>query len=116
MNLLKITIIILLSLASPALAAETLLKGPDIFVILNDHVLTTTQNGEPADQIFQKNGATFYNAGGSQSQGSWKVEGDQYCSVWPPNPTWACYDVARDGDRVTFISKSGKRTEMFVSK
>ncbi len=105
-----------LLLASPVHAAETQLKGPEIFLVLNDKILTTVQNGEPANQIFQKSGTTFYNAGGSQSQGSWKVEGDQYCSVWPPNPNWACYDVAQDGDKVTFVSKSGKRTEMSVSK
>lgn len=101
---------------SPAQAEEIILKAAEISTLLTDIVLQGESNGQPANQIFQKSGATFYNAGGSQSQGTWKVEGDQYCSVWPPNPSWACYDVARDGDRVTFIAKSGKRTEMSLAK
>jgi hypothetical protein len=102
--------------ASSAFANEVVLKGADITVLLTDVVLQGESSGQPANQIFQKSGVTFYNAGGSQSQGAWKVEGDQYCSVWQPNPTWACYDVARDGDKVTFISNSGKRTEMSLTK
>ncbi len=103
-------------IASSALANEVILKGAEVKNLLTDVVLMGESSGQPASQIFQKSGATFYNAGGSQSQGAWKVEGDQYCSVWPPNPSWACYDVARDGDKVTFISNSGKRTEMSLTK
>jgi hypothetical protein len=102
--------------STQAIAAETILKTAEITALLTDVVLNAEDNGQPANQIFQKNGVTFYNAGGSQSQGAWKVEGNQYCSIWPPNPSWACYDVARDGDKVTFIAKSGKRFEMSLTK
>jgi hypothetical protein len=105
-----------LLISAQAFAAETILKNAEIIVLLTDVVLNAESNGQSANQIFQKSGATFYNAGGSQSQGTWKVEGDQYCSTWPPNPSWACYDVARDGDKVTFIAKSGKRFEMSLTK
>jgi hypothetical protein len=100
----------------PSFAAETLLKHDEIVMLLTDVVLDTTQNGEAANQIFQKSGVTFYNAGGSQSQGTWKIIGNQYCSAWPPNPSLACYEIARDGDKVTFIDKSGKRFEMMLHK
>jgi hypothetical protein len=102
--------------STQAFAAETILKNAEITALLTDVVLKAEGNNQPTSQIFQKSGVTFYNAGGSQSQGTWKVEGDQYCSTWPPNPSWACYEVARDGDKVTFIAKSGKRFEMSLAK
>jgi hypothetical protein len=97
-------------------AAETLLKHDEIILLLTDVVLHSQSDGQPADQIFQKSGSTFYSVGGSQSQGTWFVQADQYCSTWPPNPTPACYDVTRDSDKVTFISKSGKRFEALLTK
>jgi hypothetical protein len=97
-------------------AAEAFLKHDQIVETLNDVVLYAENNGHSVEQIFQKSGATYYSAGGSQSQGTWKVVADQYCSTWPPNPSLACYDVAQDGDKVTFIDKSGKRFEMSLTK
>ncbi len=99
-----------------ACAAEMLLKHDEIVSVLSDTVLHASNNGNPAEQIFQKSGVTFFSAGGNQSQGTWTVVGDQYCSAWPPNPALACYDIARDGDKVTFIDKSGKRFEMSLAK
>jgi hypothetical protein len=112
----KLCIILFLLGCANATASETLLNGPDIQLLLADVVLYGELNGQPIDQIFQKSGVTFYNSGGGQSQGSWNVTGDQFCSVWPPNPTWACFDVTRDGDKITFIAKSGKRFEMRLTK
>lgn len=95
--------------ASSAIADEKKLTGPEITAALTDKVLTAKTD---ATQIFQKSGVTFYSENGSQSQGSWKVEGDKYCSQWPPNQAWPCYDVLKDGTKITFVSDSGKRFEM----
>ncbi len=99
-----------------ALAAEVSLSGTEISALLSDGVLYGDDNGQPADQIFQKNGVTYYNVGSGQSQGKWKVEGNQFCSQWPPNPAWACYDVTRDDRHVFFISRWGERTDMLLAK
>ncbi len=99
-----------------ACAAETILKHDEIVSVLTDAVLHAINNDNPAEQIFQKSGVTFFSSGGNQSQGTWKVVGDQYCSTWPPNPALACYHIARDGDKVTFIDKSGKRYEMSLDQ
>ena len=96
--------------------AETVLKHDDIVSVLTDAVLHATDNSNPAEQIFQKSGVTFFSAGGNQSQGTWSVVGDKYCSTWPPNPALSCYDIVRDGDKVTFIDKSGKRYEMSLDQ
>ncbi len=99
-------------IASSAQAAETKLSGAEMQSILYDKILY----GKDADQIFQKSGTTFYTAGGSQSQGNWKIEGEKYCSQWPPNQAWACYDITQDGNKISFISKDGIRTEMSITK
>jgi hypothetical protein len=95
-----------------AQSAETKLSGAEMQTILNDKILY----GKDTEQIFQKFGVTFYSAGGNQSQGNWKIDGEKYCSQWPPNQAWACYDIMQDGNKITFISKDGDRTEMSVTK
>ena len=101
-----------LLIASGASAAELKLSGAEIQAILNDKILYA----KDIEQIFQKSGVTFYASGGNQSQGNWKIEGDKYCSQWPPNQSWACYDITQDGNKIAFIAKDGKRTEMSVTK
>ncbi len=92
------------------------LSGAGIAALLTDATLYGLENGQPTEQVFQKSGATFYSVPNGQSQGSWKIEGNKYCSAWPPNPTWVCYDVINDGAAVTFVSPSGKRTAMSLTK
>jgi hypothetical protein len=95
-----------------AAAAETALTGAEITTVLSERSLYA----DGVEQIFRKSGQTFYLQNGSSSSGSWKVEGDQYCSVWPPNPAWACYGVLQDGDSIIFVSRSGQRYPMRLSK
>jgi hypothetical protein len=98
--------------SSSAMAAETRLSGPDIISVLQDVELTAEDAGKHISQIFQKSGVTLYVVAGQQSQGFWRVEGDRYCSQWPPHEQWDCYDVSRDGKTIAFISVRGKRYEM----
>ncbi len=102
-------LVILLGVTGLVLAEETKLSAGQIAAALSDKTL----HGEgEIEQIFQKGGMTIYTADGNVSQGLWKVDGDAYCSQWPPNETWSCYDVMQDGSKITFVSKSGKRYEM----
>jgi outer membrane protease len=102
----------LVTMASAAQAAEVKLAGPEIKSVLDNTILSA----KDTEQIFQSSGVTFYSVGGNQSQGNWKVADDQFCSQWPPNESWACYDVLRDGQTITFVSKSGQRTDMSMGK
>ena len=96
--------------SSPAHAGDVKLTGAEITAALSDHTLGGTRDdGKPWQQIFQKSGATFYSVNGAQSQGVWEVRGDQYCSQWPPNQSWACYDMMKDGQKIVFLSASGTR-------
>lgn len=95
-------------LALPA-HAETwvAMTGSQIEAALNDQTL----DYKDAWQTFNASGTTLYNAG-RDSWGAWRVQGDQYCSEWPPNAGWVCYDMARDldNDRVKFIGQHGDET------
>jgi hypothetical protein len=99
--------------AIPALAAETKLTSAEIAELLTDQSLYAGNPGD-IEQMFKLGGATFYLDHGNSSQGIWSVANDQYCSTWPPNPSSSCYDVLRDGDNVTFVSKSGTRYPMRI--
>lgn len=82
------------------------LSGTEIEAALDD--VTVVYEGG-AVQTFYASGRTLYNAG-RDSWGSWRVQGDQYCSEWPPNAGWDCYDMDTDGTELRFISDRGHIT------
>lgn len=86
----------LLIFAASAVTAEDWerLDGPGIEAALTGKTLV--YDGI-ARQTFGAGGETVYTTD-RPSQGRWAVRAGQYCSVWPPSDTWACYDVARSGD------------------
>lgn len=57
-------------------------------------------------QSFKADGETIYTKG-RDSIGHWQVQGDRYCSVWPPSDHWACYDVTQDGAAIGFVADDG---------
>ena len=61
-------------------------------------------------QEFRSSGRTLYNAG-KGSWGNWRIQGDSYCSQWPPQDLWACYTMDRNGDRLRFVGPGNDITE-----
>ncbi|MBG1231637.1 hypothetical protein [Aestuariivirga litoralis] len=106
----SLAVFFLMMLTLPASAGLLPLHGDQIVKLLSDKTLYAKVDGKAASQLFQKSGATFYSVGDAQNQGAWKIDGDKYCSVWPPNETWVCYDVLQDDKTVTFVSPSGKQS------
>ncbi len=88
-------------LAAAPVAAEEWrpLTGGEI----RDALTGRTVDYDAASQDFRSTGRTLYNAG-ADSWGMWRVENDRYCSQWPPNSRWDCYDVdlSADGGAVRF--------------
>jgi hypothetical protein len=85
------------------------LAGPEIEAALDEKKVKYPT----ATQTFYKSGKTLYDAG-RPSWGNWRIQGDQYCSQWPPSAGWECYDFERNGETgaaVRFISKTGHVTE-----
>ena len=75
------------------------LNGPRIRIALEERKLQY----KSANQTFYASGKTLYNQGGRPSWGCWRVQGDQYCSQWPPNDLWACFDVLARGNDIRFV-------------
>lgn len=91
--------LVLLVLAMPAAAEDWVpLTGAQIQEALTGKKLQY----ENAWQDFRASGRTLYNAG-RDSWGYWAVRDDQYCSQWPPQAPWDCYDVSQKGDQIRFI-------------
>jgi hypothetical protein len=96
----------------PAGAEERSLAGAQIRALLP----TIIVRGNGTVQTFSASGETTYSEHGRDSHGRWSVEGDLYCSLWPPNETKACYSIAveegpPDGGPSTIIwsDPSGER-------
>lgn len=100
--------------AGAAAAAERPFTGAEIQAALADHTVQGEDGGKVWRQIFHKSGVTYYTVDAAQSQGRWEVRGDQYCSQWPPNEAWSCYEVTGDGSVLVFVSASGKRWPVSV--
>ena len=90
---------------APAMAEGTKLSGADIEALLP----TITANGTDKDtrQKFWPDGHTEYEERGHYSFGRWWVEADKYCSKWPPSEAVSCYEVLRNGDRLTWVPRQG---------
>lgn len=94
-----------LLLATPALAEDWKpLDGPAIRQALESRSLTYDDG---TTQDFRPDGSTLY---GSDSWGTWRVDGNRYCSAWPPSDASACYDMAQDGLRLKFIAGDGSES------
>ena len=63
-----------------------------------------------ASQNFETGGLTVYFAD-EPSTGAWRVEGQQFCSQWPPSDSWTCYDVEGKEDALRFIGADGSVTQ-----
>jgi hypothetical protein len=91
---------------TPALAGDwTPLTGPEITAALTARTLGYEGGGT---QTFFADGRTLYDGGGPE-WGRWRVEGDRYCSVWPPSDRWTCYGVERHarGLDLRFVAEDG---------
>ncbi|MGL5010350.1 MAG: hypothetical protein ACRC6I_10740 [Paracoccaceae bacterium] len=104
----RISLVLLMFAASPALADDwATLKGNAITSALTDRLLTYADG---ARQQFNAGGTTLYE-NPAPSTGQWRVEGDRYCSQWPPSDRWTCYDVAANGLDLRFVADDGSITE-----
>jgi len=94
---------ILLAGIATATAEERTLSGPEIAPFLQNIV----SMGNNSRQTFSGDGTTSYSENGRYSAGRWQVQGNKYCSQWPPNTSWACYHVAIDEAAGTIVWHDG---------
>lgn len=68
-----------------------------------------------ATQHFYASGRTLYTFG-EPSWGSWRIENDRYCSLWPPAPDWDCYEVQSNGaGGVMFVDPWGNTSASVIA-
>jgi len=84
-------------------AAGDGLTGPQITQALSARVLGYDKG---ASQTFFADGRTLYETD-KPEWGRWRVQGDLYCSQWPPSDRWVCYGVTRDGPDIGFVAGDG---------
>ena len=82
------------------------MSGAEIAEALTERTLKY----KTATQTFYASGRTLYDTG-HPSWGYWRVEGDRYCSMWPPSDLWACYAMDRQGARLRFVGERDDLTE-----
>ena len=72
-------------------AANGELVPPDLIPV----ALTagTFRLDDGAMQVFDPDGTTTYTEHGRPSEGTWYIEGPNFCSFWPPSFT-GCYQVS----------------------
>jgi hypothetical protein len=92
----------------PTQAAEQTLKGPEIQALLAGNSVHGTWGSTEYWSYFDADGSTLYRTSRGIDRGQWRVKGDQYCSVWPQSGE-SCYGLARDGDRLIWLTSEGKR-------
>jgi len=103
----RFALLALMFCALPAMAEEWVaMSGDEIQDALTDRRLAYAN----AWQEFRASGRTLYNAG-EDSWGYWAVQGNQYCSLWPPSDLWACYTMDRQGQKLRFVGQHGDITE-----
>ncbi len=73
--------------------------------LLRGNTIVGEWDGRPFTQYFAPGGATRYREGdGPASDGSWRVNSaGQYCSIWPPSPAEACYEVRVKGAAILWL-------------
>ena len=100
----------LVLVAGSAMAGDgwTRLKGAEVTAAL---AARSVLYADGASQDFRADGGTTYTKD-RPTLGQWRVQGDNYCSVWPPSDRWVCYSVERsaDGLSVRFIAADGGAT------
>ena len=93
---------------TPAVAGETRLGTEEIFNALAGKTAIYAESDHV--QYFSPAGLTPYWDGERHTEGTWSVDSNQYCSVWPPPPSRDCYDIYRtDAGEIIWVGESGKR-------
>lgn len=86
------------------------LSGAEIAQALSGQRLVYLDRDDPGQTVdttqeFRTSGRTLYVYKGRESWGYWRIEGDRYCSQWPPNDLWACFALERRGDVLRFVGE-----------
>lgn len=93
-------------LSNAAQAQSVKLEGYEITALLSGNTTAGEWGGVPYRQYFDPVGATIYAQDGARfTRGSWRVEGEEYQSIWPRDADWEGWFVMEFSGTFFWVSK-----------
>ena len=102
-------------LAAPALAQAVKLKPHEIEVLLSGNTAVGVWEGVNYRQYFDPDGSTIFAQEGARStRGEWRIDGEEYQSIWPGDTDWEGWFVMEFAGDFYWVSKSTPPTVFTV--
>lgn len=102
-------------LAAPALAQAVKLKPHEIEVLLSGNTAVGVWDGVDYRQYFDPDGSTIFAQEGTRStRGEWRIDGEEYQSIWPGDTDWEGWFVMEFAGDFYWVSKSTPPTVFTV--
>ncbi|WP_108815507.1 hypothetical protein [Loktanella sp. Alg231-35] len=102
-------------MASVAQAQSVKLEGDEISVLLTGNTAVGVWGGASYRQFFGADGVTIYAQNGARStRGEWRVENDEYQSIWPNDTDWEGWFVMEYAGQWFWVSKTTPPTPFDV--
>ncbi|MEO9684420.1 MAG: hypothetical protein ABJF86_08965 [Tateyamaria sp.] len=93
-------------LAGAADAQSVKLSADEIATLLTGNTAVGTWEGNAYRQYFDADGSTIYAQEGARSaRGSWRVEGEEYQSIWASDTEWEGWLVMEYAGQWFWVSK-----------
>ena len=104
-----------IALAAPATAQSVKLQPHEIEALLSGNTAVGVWEGMSYRQFFNPDGTTIYAQEGARSTvGQWRIEGDEYQSIWPRDAEWEGWFVMEYGGDFFWVSKTTPPTPFKV--
>lgn len=101
--------------AGMAHAQSVKLAAHEITVLLSGNTAVGKWNGVSYRQYFDPDGSTIYAQEGTRSaQGEWRVQGEEYQSIWPREAEWHGWFVMEYAGDWYWVSKTTPPTSFKV--
>ena len=101
--------------AAAATAQSVKLSGTEVSVLLSGNTAVGRWEGVPYRQYFGDDGSTIYAQQGAQSaRGQWRVQDDEYQSIWPGEVDWEGWFVMEFAGDWFWVSKTTPPTPFKV--
>lgn len=102
-------------LAGAAQAQSVKLQAHEIEALLSGNTAIGVWEGANYRQYFNPDGTTIYAQEGARSTvGEWRIEGDEYQSIWPRDAEWEGWFVMEFAGDFYWVSKNTPPTPFEV--
>lgn len=102
-------------LASAAEAQSVKLTGAEIDVLLSGNTAVGVWDGIAYRQYFAPDGSTIFAQPNARSTwGQWRIDGEEYQSIWPGDPDWEGWFVMEYAGEWYWVSKTTPPTPFEV--